>query len=481
MDEAHGMLSRVEREMGERRMFQQHQQQNNNKRGNNSNNASQQQQQPESSYLLQLLRENERLKELLNVPTRLEPVSAMKQQSKETSTTKNKKKVTIYSSSGRKGLPRASSCEDLSDSRLQQQHLEMHNRCLQNQLRSLPAREQQHHWHHNEDSSSFGFSSSMAEAEARLREALQQNAEMGRRIEELTAIRMHLKAKVCSLVVEHRIIFPVARNECLLPKESKFACVLARVPRQHVWLKSTHLMMIDWIKTLEFPFKVDDLTKQQQILVRSGSSPDMRGKVHELIGHIEKQRDIYKTNVERLIARLDRDGGGGSKKNFGISSNGGREEDDDMQVLREIQNSSRLMLSRREKERSHSSSGHNNNSSNGNYNSSSGGNNNSSETSYHPSIYETNGSNGGGGNDVEAVLRLEREIEEVKNKLSDLRREKSEREAELAEEISRLRRDKQRLGQDLVAMENRLREYERGGGIRVSVCRYCVSICHISW
>ena len=52
--------------------------------------------------------------------------------------------------------------------------------------------------------------------------------------------------------------------------------------------------------------KLDELKRERDLFFgRSGNNDSNRKKVHELIGHIERQRDLYKSNMEKLIQRLD--------------------------------------------------------------------------------------------------------------------------------------------------------------------------------
>lgn len=96
--------------------------------------------------------------------------------------------------------------------------------------------------------------------------------------------------------------------------------------------------------------KIDDLLKQQAILLRNaGKGGNSQQQVQELVTYIEKQRDIYKANVEQLLSKLDPD-----KKFEATPSNyeakdqvdhrGGVAGQNSMKVLKEIQNDSRRIL-----------------------------------------------------------------------------------------------------------------------------------------
>ncbi|XP_059093802.1 uncharacterized protein LOC131888874 [Tigriopus californicus] len=101
---------------------------------------------------------------------------------------------------------------------------------------------------------------------------------------------------------------------------------------------------------LEQKGKIDELSKQQAILLNTGKGPASNKQVQELVGYIEKQRDIYKSNVEQLLTKLDPD------KKFEtppetstdqVDRAGTRGSEKHLKVLKEIQNDSRKILQAR--------------------------------------------------------------------------------------------------------------------------------------
>ena len=114
--------------------------------------------------------------------------------------------------------------------------------------------------------------------------------------------------------------------------------------------------------------KIEELSNQQNILLRKESSPGEHARVQELIGYIEKQRDIYKNNVEELLGKLGtskvtrarsdstdstsssvkevrRETVTTSSKRVTIKSRPqSLERNNDLKILKEIQNDSRKIL-----------------------------------------------------------------------------------------------------------------------------------------
>ena len=96
--------------------------------------------------------------------------------------------------------------------------------------------------------------------------------------------------------------------------------------------------------------KIDELTKHQDILLQSNKGDE--SKIRDLIGYIERQRDLYKDSVERLLDKLDPE-----KKvmhqsllrtHHQESSAVEVNEKSNLEILRDIQNDSkRVIMSRR--------------------------------------------------------------------------------------------------------------------------------------
>ncbi len=236
--------------------------------------------------------------------------------------------------------------------------------------------------------------------------------------------------------------------------------------------------------------KVEELTKQQAILLQSGT-PD-HDQVQELISHIERQRDIYKTNVERLIGKLDPDGtrlekslngssdvsvvespalADKSSKRITIKS---KKTDNNVQVLKDIQNQSRKML--RELQREGKKQGLHRFSPA----TKSTAEISEVEGSYHASQYENTlihtppvrDRDTSSGTDnarvskehVDRILLLEKEVKSMQETLSQLRREKQEAEEVLQREVEKFSVEKASLMEEIELLRSGQREAARRQG-----------------
>ena len=90
--------------------------------------------------------------------------------------------------------------------------------------------------------------------------------------------------------------------------------------------------------------EVEELKRQQHIWLQTCSA-DNYGKVKELIGYIEHQRNVYKESVERLIGKLDPDGSRVEKSLAEADEQGKpKAKASSEQILKDIQNQSRRIL-----------------------------------------------------------------------------------------------------------------------------------------
>ena len=218
--------------------------------------------------------------------------------------------------------------------------------------------------------------------------------------------------------------------------------------------------------------EVEELRRQQSILIKSGS-PDDYGKIKELIGYIEHQRNVYKNNVERLIGRLDPDGSKTEKSLIqAVETDEPKRKGkvNSAQVLKDIQNQSRRIIHQCESPKAPSGSTRDETTE-------------LEENSYHPSEYRNlsatrvsrllETSSGIAASEskeedaaqqrerVERILTLEREIAKVKGALADLRREKAEAETRLRAEADALQAENAKLSDAMSALRERLAAAEK--------------------
>jgi chromosome segregation ATPase len=309
------------------------------------------------------------------------------------------------------------SCEDVR-SAVEQSHMQMHNNCLKNQVHQLHSGALNHEQNHLQEFGSL---------QKDLKDSLEENAELKRRVRDLNALRSSMKDKI------------------------------------------------------------DLLTKKQEILLKS-RTPD-HDKVQELITYIERQRDVYKSSVERLIGKLDPDGthlerslmvegekgSGGSRDRVATIHS---KPTSNLQVLTDIQNQSRKVLSQQQEGR-HSSVQI--------VSSTSRAETSDFENSYHPSQYRnaTNPSSAQSTNasrstsvgqtekpsqnrtsaedrdTVKQILHLESEVDRVKQALSQLRQEKSEVQNELRAQVETLQSENANLRENFELLESQQKQSEK--------------------
>eukprot|EP00095_Tigriopus_kingsejongensis_P008107 maker-scaffold184_size276635-snap-gene-0.13 protein:Tk08107 transcript:maker-scaffold184_size276635-snap-gene-0.13-mRNA-1 annotation:"testis-specific gene 10 protein isoform x5" len=102
--------------------------------------------------------------------------------------------------------------------------------------------------------------------------------------------------------------------------------------------------------------KLAHLAQEQKLLLGPGSPG---GRAHQVIALIEKQRDVYKANVEQLLAKLDPDGRIGEASSEPAKRQ--KKQPDSasapsLKILKEIQNDSRKILRRNEANQAYTAS-----------------------------------------------------------------------------------------------------------------------------
>ena len=366
---------------------------------------------PQSAYMLHLIHENERLKKRMSgadVHGRrvqfVDPAaSSPARQLKSNPRSHNRR----HSPRHQEQHSQYHSCEDIR-SAVELSHLQMHNKCLKNQVEHL-AREGSR--------STDCLLEEYDLARAELKKALGENAALKRRMQDLNCVKNRLKTEV------------------------------------------------------------EELKRQQSILIQSGSSEDY-GKIKELIGYIEHQRNVYKDSVERLIGKLDPDGSRAEKSLVEVEKESESQPKGNVrsaQILKDIQNQSRRILQQSESPRAAPSGSARDETTE------------LEENSYHPSQYRRNSSAArvsqlletssgvaaSKSNEeaaaqrerVERILTLEREIARVKEALTILMREKAEAEtrlrAEADAEADALQVENARLRETAGALRERLAAAER--------------------
>ena len=366
---------------------------------------------PQSAYMLHLIHENERLKKRMGgadvhgrrVQIVDPPASSPARQLKSNPRSRSRHHSPhAHHHQHQEQHSQYHSCEDIR-SAVELSHLQMHNKCLKNQVEHL-AREGSR--------STDCLLEEYDLVHAELKKALGENASLKRRMQDLNCVKNRLKSEV------------------------------------------------------------EELKRQHSILIKSGSSDDY-GKVKELIGYIEHQRNVYKDSVERLIGRLDPDG---SRAEKSLTEAGAKNESHpkgkttSAQVLKDIQNQSRRILQQSESPKAAPSGSTRDETTE------------LEENSYHPSEYrntsaarvsqlletssgiaasESNKEAEAQRERVERILTLEREIEKVKGALADLRREKAEAETRLRAEADALQAENARLRETTSALRERLAAAER--------------------
>ena len=375
---------------------------------------------PQSAYMLHLIHENERLKkrmgeggpavhgrrvQIADPPASSDSSPARQLKSNPRSRSRHHSPHTPHQHHHHRleqhGQYR--SCEDIR-SAVELSHLQMHNKCLKNQVEHL-AREGSR--------STDCLLEEYDLVRAELKKALGENAALKRRMQDLNGVKNRLRSEV------------------------------------------------------------EELKRQQSILIQSGSS-DEYGKIKELIGYIEHQRNVYKDSVERLIGRLDPDGSRAEKSL--IEANKQNEPQpmgkvNSAQVLKDIQNQSRRILQQCESPKAAPSGSTRDETTE------------LEENSYHPSEYRNTSaarvshlletSSGIAASEsnkevetqqrerVERILTLEGEIAKVKEALTVLRREKAEAETRLRAETDALQVENARLRETTSALRERLATAEK--------------------